>query len=206
MRTRVKICGITRCEDAQVAVDFGADAIGLVFYDKSPRYVSNIEAAKISLVIPAFVTRVALFKDAEKSFIESVLNSVEIDLIQFHGNENVEFCEQFNLPYIKALGMKAPTCDSDYLKKAVSNYVTAKALLLDGHAPGESGGAGETFDWTSVAKIDKPIILAGGLHAGNVSSAIKIVQPFAVDVSSGVESAPGIKDKEKITAFMNKIV
>ncbi len=206
MRTRVKICGITRIEDARFAVDAGADAIGLVFYEKSPRFVSNAQAAEISQITPAFVTRVALFKDAERPFIQSVLQQVEIDLIQFHGSEKADFCEQFKLPYIKALGMKDSACDADYLNRSVTAYATAKALLLDGHAPGEAGGTGDTFDWTSVAGIAKPIILAGGLTADNVAQAIKLVQPFAVDVSSGVESSPGIKDKEKIAAFMNKLV
>ena len=205
MRTRVKICGITRREDAHFAVDAGADAIGLVFYKKSPRFVSNAQAAEISQIIPAFVTRVALFKDADQPFIQSVLQQVEIDLIQFHGSETADFCEQFKLPYIKALGMKDSACDAEYLESSVTAYAAAKALLLDGHAPGEAGGTGDTFDWTTVADIAKPIILAGGLTPDNVAQAIEIVRPFAVDVSSGVESAPGIKDKEKITAFMNKL-
>ncbi len=206
MRTRVKICGITRSEDARFAVDAGVDAIGLVFYEKSPRFVSNVQAEEISQIIPAFVTRVALFKDADKAFIRSVLQQVEIDLIQFHGSETADFCEQFTLPYIKALGMKDPACDIAYLTDSVARYATAKAVLLDGHAPGEAGGTGESFDWSSVAEVARPVILAGGLTADNVTRAIEIVQPFAVDVSSGVESAPGIKDKEKIAAFMNKLV
>jgi len=206
MRTRVKICGITRTEDAQFAIDAGVDAIGLVFYDKSPRFVNNVQAAEISQSTPAFVTRVALFKDADKLAIESVLQQVEIDLIQFHGSETAKFCEQFTLPYIKALGMKDPACDIEYLKNNARQYATAKALLLDAHAPGEAGGTGEVFDWSSVADVAKPVILAGGLTADNVSEAIEIVHPFAVDVSSGVESSLGIKDKEKIAAFMSKLV
>jgi phosphoribosylanthranilate isomerase len=206
MRTRVKICGITRSDDARFAVDAGADAIGLVFYEKSPRFVTNTQAAEISQIVPPFVTRVALFKDAEKLFIQSVLQQVEIDLIQFHGSETADFCEQFKLPYIKALGMKDPACDMDHLNRSVTTYATAKALLLDGHAPGEAGGTGDTFDWSSVSGVAKPIILAGGLTADNVAQAIEIVRPFAVDVSSGVESSPGIKDKEKISAFMNRLV
>ena len=206
MRTRVKICGITRSEDAQFAVDAGVDAIGLVFYEKSPRFVSNVRAEEVSQIIPAFVTRVALFKDADETFIQSVLQQVEVDLLQFHGSETADFCEQFTLPYIKALGMKDPACDVDFLRNSVTRYATAKALLLDGHAPGEAGGTGESFDWSSVAEVAKPVILAGGLTADNVARAIEIVQPFAVDVSSGVESAPGIKDKEKIAAFMSKLV
>ena len=206
MRTRVKICGITRTQDARLAVDAGADAIGLVFYAKSPRFVTNTKAAEISQLIPVFVSRVALFKDAEKQMIESVLRQVEIDLIQFHGSESADFCEQFDRPYIKALGMKTAEHNVDYLKTSAQLYQSAKALLLDAHAPGEAGGTGETFDWTSTGNINKPVILAGGLTAGNVKQAIGIVHPFAVDVSSGVESSPGIKDKEKMTAFMQQLV
>jgi len=205
MRTRVKICGITRTEDAQLVIDAGADAIGLVFYEKSPRFVNNTQAQAISQTIPAFVTRVALFKDTDKQTIQSTLDNVEIDLIQFHGSESAEFCEQFTLPYIKAIGMKAAHCDANYLIASAKTYSTAKALLLDGHAPGEAGGTGETFDWSSIAVINKPIMLAGGLTAANVKQAIDMVHPFAVDVSSGVESAPGIKDKNSIAEFMKQV-
>lgn len=205
MRTRVKICGITRSEDAQLAVDAGADAVGLVFYEKSPRFVTNNQAAEISKCIPAFVSRVALFKDAEQEMIESVLAQVEIDLIQFHGSETAAYCEQFNRPYIKALGMKGTEHDAGFLMSSAEIYQSAKALLLDGHAHGEAGGTGESFDWASIAAVDKPIVLAGGLSAENVRQAIDIIHPFAVDVSSGVESSPGIKDKDKIAAFMEQV-
>jgi len=205
MRTRVKICGITRGEDAQHAVDAGADAVGLVFYEKSPRFVTNVQAAEISCIVPAFVSRVALFKDAEQHVIESVLAQVEIDLIQFHGSETADFCEQFNRPYIKALGMKGTEHDAGFLTASAQTYSTAKALLLDGHAPGEAGGSGESFDWAAISAIAKPVVLAGGLSAENVKHAIELVHPFAVDVSSGVESAPGIKDKDKVTAFMEQV-
>ena len=206
MRTRVKICGITRCEDAQLVVDAGVDAVGLVFYEKSPRFVSIEYAAEISQIIPAFVSRVALFKDAEQQMIESVLEQVEIDLIQFHGSETADYCEQFNRPYIKAIGMKGAEHDVSFLLANVEKYQSAKALLLDGHAPGEAGGTGESFDWTSIAAVDKPIVLAGGLTPDNVQQAIDLVHTFAVDVSSGVESSPGIKDKDKVAAFMGQIV
>ncbi len=205
MRTRVKICGITGCEDAKLVVDAGVDAVGLVFYEKSPRFVSFEVAAEISQVIPAFVSRVALFKDAEQAMIESVLERVEIDLIQFHGSETADYCEQFNRPYIKALGMKGTEHDVSYLLANVEKYQSAKALLLDGHAPGEAGGSGESFDWASIAAVDKPIVLAGGLTPDNVKQAIDLAQPFAVDVSSGVESSPGIKDKDKVAAFMKQV-
>ncbi len=205
MRTRVKICGITRAEDAQLAVDAGVDAVGLVFYAKSPRFVNNEIAAEISQLVPAFVSRVALFKDADKAMIDSVLQAVEIDLIQFHGSETPDFCEQFVLPYIKAIGMKGTEHDAGFLRSSAENYRSAKALLLDGHAPGEAGGTGESFDWASIASIDKPVVLAGGLTPENVQQAITLVQPFAVDVSSGVESAPGIKDRDKVSAFMRNV-
>jgi len=205
MRTRVKICGITRCEDAQLAVDAGVDAIGLVFYEKSPRFVSNETADEISRLVPAFVSRVALFKDADKAMIDSVLQAVEIDLIQFHGSETPDFCQQFTLPYIKAIGMKGTEHDAGFLRSSAEDYRLAKALLLDGHAPGEAGGTGESFDWASIASIDKPVVLAGGLTPDNVKQAIALVRPFAVDVSSGVESAPGIKDKAKVVAFMRNV-
>ncbi len=206
MRTRVKICGITRCEDAQLVVDAGVDALGLVFYEKSPRFVSVEFAEEISQIIPAFVSRVALFKDAEQQMIESVLEQVEIDLIQFHGSETADYCEQFNRPYIKALGMKGTEHDVSFLLANAEKYQSAKALLLDGHAPGEAGGTGESFDWASIAAVDKPIVLAGGLTPDNVKQAIDLVHPFAVDVSSGVESSPGIKDKDKVAAFMQQVI
>ncbi|HHJ34896.1 MAG TPA: phosphoribosylanthranilate isomerase [Gammaproteobacteria bacterium] len=205
MRTRVKICGITRSEDARLAVEAGVDAIGLVFYEKSPRFVSDGQAEAITQSIPAFVSRVALFKDADEPTILSIIDAVEIDLIQFHGSEPAAFCEQFNRPYIKALGMKAAHCDAGYLIASEKKYRSAKALLLDGHAPGEAGGTGESFDWSAIGAIKKPVILAGGLTAKNVKQAIEIVRPFAVDVSSGVERAPGIKDKDKIVEFMQQV-
>ncbi|MBT8118278.1 MAG: phosphoribosylanthranilate isomerase [Gammaproteobacteria bacterium] len=205
MRTRVKICGITRGEDAQHAVEAGADAIGLVFYDKSPRFVSNEQASEISRMIPAFVSRVALFKDADQAFVKSVLAQVEIDLLQFHGSETAAYCDQFERPYIKAIGMRGLEHDADFLISSAETFRSAKALLLDGHAPGEAGGSGESFDWAAVSKIDKPVVLAGGLTVENVRQAIDLVHPYAVDVSSGVERSPGTKDKDKIAAFMEQV-
>ena len=212
MRTRVKICGITRTDDVELAVNAGVDALGLVFYDKSPRFITNQQAAEISQAIPSFVSCVALFKDADAQQIETVLNTVNIDLIQFHGSETVEFCEQFSRPYIKALGMKGANCDVNYLIAKAEKYHTAKALLLDSHAPGEAGGTGEVFDWSMLASnvsvdrgIRQEIILAGGLAPDNIKSAIEIARPYAVDISSGVERSPGIKDKTKIDAFMQQV-
>ncbi len=205
MRTRVKICGISRTEDAELVIESGVDAIGLVFYEKSPRFVKLKQAAAISQITPAFVSRVALFKDADSTSIDSVLASVEIDLIQFHGSETPGFCQQFALPYIKAVGIKGAEHDANFLLSIAEKYQSARALLLDGHAAGEAGGSGESFDWASVAKISCPLILAGGLTPENVQQAISLVRPYAVDVSSGVESAPGIKDQNKVAAFMQQI-
>jgi len=205
MRTRVKICGITREEDAKLAARAGVDAIGLVFYENSPRFVSIAKAQQISQTMPAFVSRVALFKDADEDFVRSVLSQVEIDLIQFHGSESAEFCERFKLSYIKAVGMKSPDCDASYLQAKANHYSRAKALLLDSHAPGMAGGTGEVFDWSTITEVTKPIVLAGGLNAGNVKQAITIATPYAVDVSSGVESEPGIKDEEQIRHFMQQV-
>ena len=200
--TRVKICGLTKVEDAQHAVAVGADAIGLVFYEKSPRNISIKDAAAISKALPAFVSSVALFKDADASFIENILEKVPVDLIQFHGAEPAEFCRQFNKPYIKAFAMHA---ESD-LSQQVESYHDAKAMLLDSHAPGEDGGSGETFDWSMIPdNLPLPMVLAGGLNSSNVAQAIQTVKPYAVDVSSGVEVTKGIKDAALMTAFMNEV-
>jgi phosphoribosylanthranilate isomerase len=201
-RTRVKICGITRPQDALVAAQFGADAIGLVFYQKSSRNVSIEQAKIIMQALPAFVTIVALFVNAKSSFVEHTLAELPVDLLQFHGNESPEYCQQFAKPYIKALRM-SPNID---IPNLVPNYIDAKALLLDTYVKGIAGGTGKVFDWQQVPKnLSKPIILAGGLNPDNVNQAISTVQPYAVDVSGGVESNKGIKDAEKIVAFMKKI-
>lgn len=209
MRTRVKICGITSRQDAQMVIEAGADAIGLVFANASPRYIDSSQAADICETVPAFVSKVALFKDAEQSVVSAVLDEIDIDLIQFHGSETADFCEQFERPYIKALGMKTAEHDSDYLNNNLSIYSSARAILLDGHAPGESGGTGEVFDWAAIASITRstsmPVILAGGLNPGNVKQAIETVNPFAVDVSSGVESSPGQKDAVIVESFMRQV-
>ena len=208
--TRVKICGITRPEDALHAADEGVDAIGLVFYDKSPRYVTAEQAAEVCKVLPAFVTAVALFKDEAADTIRQVLEQVPIDLLQFHGSESAEFCRQFGKPYIKALGMDMGMDvgmeGDNNVSRLADAYFDARGLLLDSHAPGAAGGTGESFDWNTIPQdLPKPLILAGGLDADNVAEAIRAVKPYAVDVSSGVESEKGIKDARKITAFMNKV-
>ncbi len=202
VRTRVKICGITRVEDALIAVAQGADAIGLVFYPPSPRYVTSVQASEIVNALPAFVTVVALFVDASRADVEAVLSQVNIDLIQFHGQESADECRQYGKSYLKAIRVKGDT----NLVQYETEYSDAKALLLDAYAEGVPGGTGQVFDWTIIPKnLSKPIVLAGGLDAGNVEQAIRQVKPYAVDVSGGVEFKKGIKDAAKIAAFMRGV-
>ena len=201
-RTRVKICGITRVEDAQSVVEQGADAIGLVFYPPSPRAVEIEQARQIALSVPAFVTVTALFVNATKEQVQSVLDRVRIDLLQFHGDEDDDFCRQFDRPYIKALRVREA---SDVVASCL-RFPDALAILLDSYKPGVPGGTGETFNWSLIPEDSpKPIILAGGLDAKNIQQAIQTVAPFAVDVSGGVEQAKGIKSLELITAFMHEV-
>ncbi len=202
VRTRVKICGITQVEDALIAVGHGADAIGLVFYPPSPRYVTPALAAEIVNALPAFVTVVALFVDASRADIEAVLSQVDIDLIQFHGQETADECRQYGKSYMKAIRVKSDT----NLVQYATEYSDAKALLLDTYAEGVPGGTGQVFDWALIPKnLSKPVVLAGGLDAENVEQAIRQVKPYAVDVSGGVEFKKGIKDAAKIAAFMRGV-
>ncbi|QVL45675.1 MAG: phosphoribosylanthranilate isomerase [Methylophilaceae bacterium] len=202
MRTRTKICGITRVEDALCAVRHGADAIGLVFYAPSPRCVSVAQAALISAALPPFVSVVALFVNASQQEINAVLSNVRIDLLQFHGDELEPACTQYGLPYLKAIRVKPDTNLIQY----AHDYANAKALLLDAYSDVAVGGTGLVFDWNLIPKqLPKPIILAGGLTPENVKQAIHHVRPFAVDVSGGVEQSKGIKDTQKIAAFMAAI-
>lgn len=202
-RTRVKICGITRPEDALAAAVMGADAVGLVFYAGSPRNVEIEQAAEICRQLPAFVSSVALFLDAEQSLVTEVLDRVPIDLLQFHGSEDPAYCEHFGRPYIKALGMGS--LNRDGLVSQSKAYRTARALLLDSHAHGAAGGTGEAFDWSRVPELSMPVILAGGLTVANVADAIRRVRPWAVDVSSGVEADKGIKSVDLMSAFMLEV-
>jgi phosphoribosylanthranilate isomerase len=200
--TRIKVCGITRLEDALAAARSGADAIGLVFYERSPRYVSLAQAKQLAEALPPFVTVVGLFVNAKASFVREVLASVPLDMLQFHGDESAEFCAQFAKPYLKAIRVKAGV---DLLQCA-ARFHTAKGLLLDAHVEGIAGGTGATFDWALIPKqLPLPVILSGGLNVGNVAAAIKQVRPYAVDVSSGVEASKGIKDAAKIAAFINEV-
>ena len=202
MRTRVKICGITRIEDALEAVKQGADAIGLVFYPPSPRHVTPELAAEIVKKIPAFVSVVGLFVDADPAEIERTLTMVHLDVLQFHGAETPAQCRQFSKPYMKAVRVKSDT----NLVQCAADYADAKALLLDAFAEGVPGGTGQVFDWTLIPQnLALPVVLAGGLNAENVGQAISHVKPYAVDVSGGVEASKGIKDAAKIAAFMRGV-
>jgi len=200
--TRIKICGITRPEDAQVAVANGADAIGLVFYAESPRAVDSARAVEIVAEVAPFVTVVALFVDASKSAIEQVLAAVPVDVIQFHGQESATYCEQFERPYLKAVRVK-PGLD---LAAAVTPYGRARGVLLDSWQEGVPGGTGKTFDWQLAAdRIARPMVLAGGLDAANVGAAMAQLHPAGVDVSGGVESSPGIKCPRRIAEFVRAV-
>ena len=202
LRTRVKICGITRADDALEVVKLGADAIGLVFYANSPRNVTITQAIDITKKIPAFVTIVGLFVNAKADFVKEVIAKVGLNLLQFHGDETPEECVQYSMPYIKAIRVKPDT----NLVQYAQDFAEAKGLLLDAYTEGVFGGTGHQFDWNLIPKtLTKPIILAGGLNADNVLAAIKQAKPFAVDVSGGVEFAKGIKDAQKIEAFMQQV-
>jgi phosphoribosylanthranilate isomerase len=199
VRVRTKICGITRVEDALVAAQAGVDAIGLVFYAKSPRAVSVAQAQQIVAVLPPFVTVVGLFVNASRHEVNSVLDSVALDVLQFHGDETPAACEGFPRPYFRALRMQ-PGLD---IAALAAQYTGAQGILLDAWVPGVHGGTGERFDWARIPEnLTKPLILAGGLNADNVGLAVQQVQPWAVDVSGGVEASPGIKDAEKIRKFL----
>ena len=202
MSTAVKICGITRLEDALAAARVGAHAIGLVFYATSPRYIAPVKAGEIIRALPPSITTVGLFVNATADEVRAVLAEAPVELLQFHGEETPEFCRQFGRPYVKAVRM-GPGVD---LIQYGRNYHDAKALLLDAFVEGLQGGSGITFDWSLIPRdLALPIILSGGLNAENVTEAVRRVRPLAVDVSSGVESAKGVKDASKITAFIKGV-
>ena len=211
MAVRVKICGITRLPDLHAACEAGADALGFVFYEKSPRCVTAETAAALVRELPPFVQSVGLFVNAEPAFIEQVLDTVSLDVLQFHGDETPADCARFGRPYIKAVRVNP---DTDLLKCA-ADFDAARGLLLDAYVPGVPGGTGERFDWSLIpAKLPKPVVLSGGLTLDNVAEAVQRVRPWAVDVSSGVEAAllvngavvaaKGIKDAHKIAQFIAK--
>ena len=202
MSTRIKICGITRPEDALVAVAAGADAIGLVFYPPSPRSVSLAQARAIVAELPPFVTTVGLFVDTPITQIQQTIHKVGIDLVQFHGHETAETCAKLGHPWIRAIRMQAGL----ELTKTCAEYRAARGILLDAYRPGVPGGTGEAFDWSRIpAALSSTIILAGGLNPTNVAEAVRTVRPYAVDVSGGVESSPGIKDQAKIADFIKQV-
>lgn len=199
---RSKICGITRIEDALAVVEAGADAIGLVFYGKSPRAVSVEQAAAILHALPPFVTTVGLFVDMPRDELLQLLQRLPLDLLQFHGDESPADCEGYGRPYIKALRVRS----GEDVTAAMAPYTGARGILLDTFVEGVPGGTGASFDWSLVPEdAAKPIILAGGLDAGNVATAIRQVRPYAVDVSGGVEASKGIKDADKIRAFVRAV-
>lgn len=195
---RIKICGLTRGEDLQQAVQAGADAIGLVFYPPSPRCVDVDTAARLARAVPPFVTIVGLFVNADPGLVRATLSAVPVHVLQLHGDEDEAYCRQFDRPYIKAARVR-PGLD---LVQYAAAFPSAQAILLDAFADGY-GGSGKVFDWSLVPEsLDRPVILSGGLDAGNVGEAVRRLRPAAVDVSSGVEAAKGIKDGEKMRAFV----
>lgn len=200
--TRIKYCGMTRMEDALLAARLGADAIGLVFTARSPRRVSLAQAALIRQALPPFVSAVALFMDDDAALVRDVIEAVQPDLLQFHGLETDAWCAQFGRRYLKAIAMG----EGAAALRRLQDYPQASALLLDGHGLGEAGGSGRTFDWSQMpAGLSQPLILAGGLTSANVAQAIRLAQPWAVDVASGVEISPGIKDAGKMADLIDAV-
>ena len=200
-QTRVKICGLRQADDAVFAARAGADAIGLVFYPPSPRAVDIVTASDIARALPPFVSCVGLFVDATAAEIDQILSKVPLSVLQFHGEESAQFCEQFQLPWIKAVRMR-PNIN---LYEQRQCYSRAQGLLLDAYKAGVPGGTGDQFDWQRIpADIAKDVVLAGGIHVDNVQLAIQQVNPWAIDVSGGVESHKGVKDRAKIAAFMGQ--
>ena len=202
MATAVKICGITRGEDALAAARYGAHAIGLVFFRGSPRSVATSQAAEIVRILPPFVTPVGLFVDATAEEVRAAVSSTGVQLLQFHGDEPPAFCAQFGLPYVKAVRVR-PGVD---LLQYARDHRTARGLLFDTFSKDAYGGTGSSFDWSLIPRnMPLPVILSGGLTPANVAQAVRAVRPWAVDVSSGVESAPGVKDAARIAAFMSGV-
>jgi phosphoribosylanthranilate isomerase len=202
MPTRVKICGITRSEDAAAAAHAGTDAIGFVFYPKSPRYIDPARARAIAAELPPFISTVGLFVDADAQDVETCLRAFRLDCLQFHGDETPAYCRQFGVAFLKAVRVKAGL---DLLQYG-TDFAAAQALLLDAFVDGVPGGTGQRFDWNLIPRnLPLPIVLSGGLSPDNVSEAVRGVRPWAVDVSSGVESAKGIKDAEKIQRFIRGV-
>ncbi len=202
MRTRVKFCGITRIDDALEAAALGVDAVGFVFTRQSKRYIELENACAIRAALPPFVACVALFMDDDATWVSEVLKKLVPNYLQFHGREDADYCDGFASPYFKAIAMGAAQDAATF----AAQYPRAAGFLLDSHAVGAAGGSGETFDWTRVPRdINRPLLLAGGLTPFNVADAIRQVQPYGVDVSSGIEAAPGIKDSQKMRKFIEEV-
>lgn len=199
-RVRVKICGIRRPQDLQAAVAAGADALGFVFAPRSKRKLPLEKAVALVGEVPAFVSRVGLFMDQSSAEVARVLERLALNLLQFHGSEDAGFCRQFGLPYIKAVAMES----AGAAEQAGRDFPDAAALLLDSHRAGQVGGTGQTFDWGTIPRLPLPLVLAGGLTPVNVRRAVQQVRPWAVDVSSGVEDAPGVKNAEKMRMFIRE--
>lgn len=202
--SRVKICGLTRENDVEAAVRAGADAIGFVFAPGSKRMLDAARAAQLATPVPAFVARVGLFMDQNAEEVARILQRVPLSLLQFHGAEDAAYCRQFGRPYIKALSAESGQDLIHGVSRAEAEYEDAAGLLLDSHAPGGLGGTGQVFDWTRIGQCRLPLVLAGGLTADNVAEAIRLVKPWAVDVSSGVEDAPGIKNADAMRRFIKE--
>lgn len=201
-RTRVKICGVRSPADAAVAAAHGADAVGLMFYRPSPRYVTPAEARVVLRSLPPFVCPVAVFANEAPLVIERVLGEAPVAVLQFHGEESPEECRRYRLPYLKAVRVR----EGVDLHAAAERYHDALGLLLDAYHPAVPGGSGETFDWELIpSDLGLPVVLAGGLTAANVARAIAQVRPYAVDVSGGVEASKGVKDAAKMAAFLREV-
>lgn len=201
-KLRVKICGMTRREDILQASSLGADAIGFVCYEKSPRFVGLEKARQLLTELPPFLAVVAVLVNPDKGFVQDLLQALPVTMLQFHGEESAAFCEQFHKPYIKAV----PALTGEQIEKAAREYASASALLLDTPSSDQKGGTGRCFDWSIIPEqLQKPYILAGGIDETNLSQALASSKPYAVDLSSGVESSPGVKDLDKMTRFFKAV-
>ena len=199
--TRIKFCGLTRAEDVRLAVERGVDYIGLVFAPRSPRKLLLGQARMLRELVPEEIGVVALVMDNAAAEIKAIVENVQPDLLQFHGSEDDAFCAGFNVPFLKAIAMGGGTDDA---AARAAGFPSAYGYLLDGHAQGEQGGSGQRFDWKRVPRLDKPVLLAGGLSSENVAIAIRTARPWGVDMSSGIESAPGIKHPERMRLFLDE--
>lgn len=204
-RTRIKLCGMTRVEDVRLACELGVDAVGLVFVPRSVRCVGMEQVPRLREIVPAATAVVALMMNPKHEDIATIIERVQPDVLQFHGNEDDAFCAAFGLPFLKALAMGGVHADA--VRERLVRYPSAAGFVFDGHAPGAPGGSGERFDWSVLAgaHVERPWLLAGGLNAGNVDEAVRIAHPWGVDVASGIESAPGIKDHAAMRAFVTTV-